>query len=106
MAQVAEFMLTLLEADRIQVAQEDLVIQPARELADLAGKLEISYHEPWESLQQLDVSRNSRWVDLLDQQEIHELKQYVQTHSFEIDTILGDKRFAARYASEFAQLTN
>ena len=94
---VFDFFSRLPLESRIKVAEEAVLADPVKELADLAAKLEIPCIERDQVRHRVDLSRNEQWYGLLDKPQLEVLGNFVSDHAAHIDGIFSGGGRAARY---------
>ncbi|HEY7555380.1 MAG TPA: hypothetical protein VIH18_11285 [Candidatus Binatia bacterium] len=83
-----------------------MLIDPGKELAVLAAKLEIPSIDCDLVRDTVDLSRNDQWRDLLDENELEVLTDYVRAQAEEIDEILPEGRHASRQLAMLRSVAN
>ena len=81
----------------VKVAEEAVLADPVKELADLAAKLEIPCIERDQVRDRVDLSRNEQWHGLLDKPQLEILGDFIHSHAEEIDSIFSGHGHASRY---------
>ncbi len=94
---VFDFFNRLPPESRIKVAEEAVLADPVKELADLAAKLEIPCIERDQVRDRVDLSRNEQWHGLLDKPQLEILGDFIHSHAEEIDSIFSGHGHASRY---------
>jgi hypothetical protein len=103
---ISGFVKRLPPACQMELDEEAMLIDPGKELAVLAAKLEIPSIDCDLVRDTVDLSRNDQWRDLLDENELEVLTDYVRAQAEEIDEILPEGRHASRQLAMLRSVAN
>lgn len=101
---VSEFFTGLGETQRFSIAEEDLVFDPARELARCFAQLGMPFKVPRDLRERVDPLRNSEWKSLLSDEEMEQLQEFILQRGNEIDKIFPCAERAAQYLNELGEV--